>query len=314
MLAVITRARPAMEVRMYPRAFDYLAPETKEEVLDVLAERGDEVKILAGGQSLIPMMKLRLASPGTLVDINRVPDLDSISIGNGHLTVQALVRHNDIVNSELVTTENAAMASAAPWISDPIVRNLGTLAGSVANHDAEGDWASVMLACGAQVVAESRDGGERVIPITEFLTDMFTTSLQPTEMITEVRVPRYTSRTTHEHAPPRGGGNYQKLERKVGDYATVGVATPVERVEDGGISKAGIALTSVYSHNLKVTEAEHLLVGSHASDELFAEAAEIAKIACTPASDVRGSAEYKKDMVRVFTERGLAASLALAQR
>ena len=298
---------------MYPRAFDYLAPETKEEVLDVLAERGDEVKILAGGQSLVPMMKLRLASPGTLVDINRVPDLDSISIGNGHLTVQALVRHNDIVNSELVTTENAAMASAAPWISDPIVRNLGTLAGSVAHHDPEGDWASVMLACGAQVVAESRDGGERVIPITEFLTDMFTTSLQPTEMITEVRVPRYTSRTTHEHAKPRGGGDYQKLERKIGDYATVGVATHLELGDDGAISKAGIALTSVYPHNLKVTEAEHLLVGSQPSDELFAEAAEIAKSACTPASDVRGSADYKKDVVRVFTERGLAASLAGAQ-
>ena len=298
---------------MYPRAFDYLAPETKEEVLDVLAERGDEVKILAGGQSLVPMMKLRLASPGTLVDINRVPDLDSISIGNGHLTVQALVRHNDIVDSELVTTENAAMASAAPWISDPIVRNLGTLAGSVAHHDPEGDWASVMLACGAQVVAESRDGGERVVPIADFLTDMFTTSLQPTEMITEVRVPRYASRTTHEHAPPRGGGDYQKLERKIGDYATVGVATHLELGDDGGISKAGIALTSVYPYNLKVTEAEQLLVGSHPSDELFAEAAQIAKSACTPASDVRGSADYKKDVVRVFTERGLAASLAGAQ-
>jgi carbon-monoxide dehydrogenase medium subunit len=299
-----------LEVRVYPRAFDYVAPETKEEILDILAERGSEVKILAGGQSLIPMMKLRLASPATLVDINNVSGLDAISINNGHLTIQALVRHNDIVDSELVSTENAAMASAAPWISDPIVRNLGTLAGSVAHHDPEGDWASVMLAAGAEVVAESRDGGERVIPITDFLTDMFSTSLEPTELLTEVRVPRYESRTTHEHAPPRGGGNYQKLERKIGDYATVGVATHIELGDDGGISKAGIALTSVHPHNLKVTEAEHLLVGSHPSDELFAEAAEIAKNACSPASDVRGSADYKKDVVRVFTERGLAASLA----
>ena len=302
-----------MEVRVYPKAFDYIAPETKEEVLDVLAERGSEVRILAGGQSLVPMMKQRLASPGTLVDINRVPDLDSISIGNGHLTIQALVRHNDIVNSELVSTENAAMASAAPWISDPLVRNLGTLVGSVAHHDPEGDWASVMLACGASVVAESRDGGGRVIPITDFLTDMFSTSLEPTEMVTEVHVPRYVSRTTHEHAPPRGGGNYQKLERKIGDYATVGVATHVELGDDGAISKAGIGLTSVHPHNLKVTDAEHLLVGSQPSDELIAEAAQVAADACSPASDVRGSAEYKKDVVRVFTERGLAASLAGAQ-
>ncbi len=295
---------------MYPRAFDYIAPETKEEVLDVLAERGSEVKILAGGQSLVPMMKLRLASPGTLVDINNLPGLDGISIGNGHLVVKALVRHNDIVNSELVKTENAAMTSAAPWVSDPIVRNRGTLVGSVAHHDPEGDWASVMLACGAEVVAESRDGGQRVIPITEFLTDMFSTSLDPTEMVVEVRVPRYESRVTHEHAKPRGGGNYQKLERRVGDYATVGVATHLELGDDGGISKAGIALTSVHPHNLKVTAAERLLVGSHPSEELFAEAAQIAKDACSPASDVRGSAEYKKDVVRVFTERSLAASLA----
>jgi aerobic carbon-monoxide dehydrogenase medium subunit len=298
---------------MYPRAFDYIAPETKEEALDVLAERGSEVKILAGGQSLIPMMKQRLASPGTLVDINRIPGLDSIEISNGHLTVQALVRHNDIVASDLVKTENAAMASAAPWISDPLVRNLGTLCGSVAHHDPEGDWASVMLASGASVVAESRDGGERVIPITEFLTDMFSTSLQPTEMVTEVRVPRYGKRTTREHAPPRGGGNYQKLERKVGDYATVGVATHLEVDADGSIKKAGIALTSVHPHNLKVTEAEQLLVGSQPSDELFTAAAEIAARACSPTADVRGSVAYKRNVVKVFTERGLAASLAGAR-
>jgi aerobic carbon-monoxide dehydrogenase medium subunit len=298
---------------MYPRAFEYLAPETKEEALDILAERGSEVKILAGGQSLIPMMKQRLASPGTLVDINRIPGLDGIETGNGHLKVQALVRHNDIVHSQLVTTENAAMASAAPWISDPLVRNLGTLCGSVAHHDPEGDWASVMLACGASVVAESRDGGERTIPITEFLTDMFSTSLRPTEMVTEVRVPRYGKRSTREHAPPRGGGNYQKLERKIGDYATVGVATHLELGSDGAISKAGIALTSVHPYNLKVTQAEQLLVGSQPSDELFSEAAEIAAGACSPTSDVRGSVAYKRNVVKVFTERGLAASLAGAQ-
>jgi carbon-monoxide dehydrogenase medium subunit len=297
---------------MYPKAFAYLAPETKEEALDILAERGSEVRILAGGQSLIPMMKQRLANPETLLDINRIAGLDSITIGNGHLRVEALVRHNDIVRSELVRTENAAMASVAPWVSDPVVRNRGTLCGSVAHLDPLGDWASVMLACNAQVVAESKEDGIRVIPITEFLVDMFTSSLRPTEMVTEVRVPRYVSRTTHEHAPPRGGGNYQKLERKVGDYATVGVATHLELGDDGSISKAGIGLTAVHPHNLKVTAAEHLLVGKKPSQELFAEAAQIASKACSPASDVRGSAEYKREVVRVFTERGLAASLKSA--
>jgi carbon-monoxide dehydrogenase medium subunit len=303
---------------MYPRAFDYIAPETKEEVLDVLAERGDEVKIRAGGQSLIPMMKLRLASPATLVDINRLQGLDAVDVVDGHLRIQALARHADVAKSDVVKSENGAMASAAPWIADPIVRNRGTLCGSVAHHDPEGDWASVMLAVGAEVVAESKagevhyhpgadgtrhSGGTRVIPISEFLVDMFTTSLHPSELLTEVRVPRYE----------RGGGNYQKLERKVGDYATVGVATHLELDAAGKISKAGIALTSVHPYNLEVVAAEQVLVGESPSTELFAEAAQIAKGACSPSSDVRGSEAYKRDVVRVFVERGLAASLAEAQ-
>lgn len=287
---------------MYPRAFDYLAPGTKDEVLDVLAERGSEVKILAGGQSLIPMMKLRFASPGTLIDINRLPGLDGIAAANGSIEIQALARHNDVVRSDLVKQEAHAVASAAPWVADPLVRNLGTVCGSLAHHDPEGDWASVMLAVGAEVVVESRDGGERVVPITEFLVDMFTTSLQPSELVTAVRVPRYG----------RGGGNYQKLERKIGDYATVGVATHLELDDAGTITKAGIGLTSVYAHNLEVTEAEALLVGAEPSAELFAEAAQVAKEACDPTSDVRGSAEYKRDVVRVFTERGLAESARIA--
>jgi len=288
---------------MYPRAFDYVVPGTKAEALDILAERGSEVKVLAGGQSLIPMMKLRLASPATLVDINRLDDLDAIDVQNGHVRIQALARHADVVKSDVITRENGAIASAAPWIADPLVRNRGTLCGSVAHHDPEGDWASVMLAVGASAVVESRDGGERVVPITEFLVDMFTTALQPTELLTEVRVPRYT----------RGGGSYQKLERKIGDYATVGVATHLELDDAGTISNAGIALTSVYPFNLKVPEAEQLLIGQAPSTELFAEAAQIAKSACDPSTDVRGSAEYKRDVVRVFVERGLAASLAGAR-
>ncbi len=303
---------------MYPSKFDYLAPETLEEALAVLAERGDEVKILAGGQSLIPMMKLRFAEPATLLDINRIPGLDAIDIQNGHVRVQALARHADVVRSAVIKEENDLMAGAAPWIADPIVRNLGTVCGSLAHHDPEGDWASVMLALDAEVVAVSKEGvthfhpgadgtqhtgGTRVISIQDFLVDMFTTSLYPTELLTEVRVPRYE----------RGGGNYQKLERKVGDYATVGVATHIELGDDDRITKAGIALTSVYAHNLKVTDAETALVGQAPSDELFAEAGRIASAACDPASDTRGSAEYKRHIVGLFTERSLAESLKIAQ-
>ena len=286
---------------MYSSAFDYLAPSTKAEALDILAERGDEVKILAGGQSLIPMMKLRLAVPATLLDINGLPDMDGIAAVNGHIEVQTLARHNDVIASDVVTAESHLMASTAPWVADPLVRNRGTVCGSVAHHDPEGDWASVMLASKASVVVESRDGGERTLPIEEFLTDMFTTACQPNEMVTSVRVPRYES----------GGGNYQKLERKIGDYATVGVATHLEMGGDGTITTAGIALTSVYAHNMVVSEAEQVLVGNAPSAELFAEAAEVAKAACDPTSDIRGSADYKRDIVRVFTERSLAASAGL---
>ena len=287
---------------MYPSKFDYLAPESLEEALAFLAERGDDVKILAGGQSLIPMMKLRFAEPSTLLDINRIPGLDGLNRSNGTLSLGSLVRHNDVVKSDTAQA-NHTVASAAPWIADPIVRNLGTVVGSLAHHDPEGDWASVMLACGAELVLSSSTG-ERVVDIEDFLVDMFTTSCQPNEMVTEVRVTAHTA---------SGGGNYQKLERKIGDYATVGVATSLELDDNGGITSAGIALTSVYPQNLKVVEAEQALVGHAPSDDLFAEAGRIASEACDPASDIRGSATYKRHIVDVFTRRGLAKSLDIAQ-
>ena len=181
---------------MYPSKFNYLAPESLEEALAVLAERGDEVKILAGGQSLIPMMKLRFAEPSTLLDINRIPGLDGLNRSNGTLSLGSLVRHNDVVKSDTAQA-NHTVASAAPWIADPIVRNLGTVVGSLAHHDPEGDWASVMLACGAELVLSSSTG-ERVVDIEDFLVDMFTTSCQANEMVTEVRVTAHTA---------SGGGN-----------------------------------------------------------------------------------------------------------
>lgn len=288
---------------MYPSKFDYLAPDTLDEALGILAEKGDQVKILAGGQSLIPMMKLRFANPPTILDINRIPGLNTISSENGQLTIGALVRHADILKSDLVKASNHTMASAAPWVSDPIVRNLGTFCGSLAHHDPEGDWASVSLACGADVVLRGASD-ERVVPIEDFLVDMFATACSPNEMVTEVRVKEHSGKS---------GGNYQKLERKVGDYATVGVATSLTLDDNGAIADAGLALTSVYPYNLKVREAEEMLTGNQPSTELFKEAASVASRACDPASDSRGSAEFKRHIVGVFTERGLARSLEIAQ-
>lgn len=287
---------------MFPPAFEYAAPESLDEALAILAAEGEGARVLAGGQSLIPMMKLRLASPGYLVDINHVPGLDYIRESNGHIAIGALARHRDIVNSPVIASSHHAMASAAPWIADPLVRNRGTLCGSVAHCDPEGDWNSVMLAARAEVVAQSSTG-ERVIPIDDFVVDFFTNSLQTGEIVKEVRVPKYSN----------GGGAYLKLERKVGDYATVAVATQLELGSDGTIAQAGIALTAVNNKNTRASEAEAALVGQTPSDELFREAGELAAQAAQPETNVRGTAEWKREIVRVYTRRSLETALAQAQ-
>ena len=285
---------------MLPSKFDYEVASTVEEAVAAKAEGGDETRFLAGGQSLLPMMKLRLAVPEKLVDINRIAGLAAIERRNGHLHVGALVRHAAVAAS---ADAFGAVASAAPWISDPLVRNLGTMCGSVAHCDPEGDWNSVLLATGADVVAQGRSG-ERVIAIADFVQDLFTNSLEEDEMVTGIRIPAPSGRS---------GGSYQKLERKIGDYATVGVAAHLELADDGTIAAAGIALTSVAPINRKAAAAEALLTGNEPGPELFAEAAEAAAAASEPRDDVRGTARWKRQVVRAFTRRALAASAEQAQ-
>lgn len=285
---------------MYPAAFEVTRARTLDEALAKLADLGDDGRVLAGGQSLIPMMKLRVASPTHLVDINEIPDLDGIKQVNGHMSVGALARHADVVRADVA---NHTVSAAAPWVADPVVRNRGTMCGSIAHCDPEGDWNSVMLAVRAEVVATS-SSGERVIPIDEFVQDFFTNSLQEGEMVTEVRIPNYVG---------AGGGDYLKLERKIGDYATVAVAIHLDLAGDGTIAQAGVALTAVNHVNTRASEAEAILVGNTPSEELFAAAADSAAAAADPVSDIRGPAEYKRDVVRVFTRRGLASALAKAQ-
>ncbi len=290
---------------MYPAAFDYSAPRTLDEALATLADVGDDGRVLAGGQSLIPMMKLRLASPAHLVDINKVAELDYVREVNGHVAIGALARHADVAASDVVARHSSTAAAAARWVADPLVRNRGTVCGSVAHCDPEGDWNSVMLAVGATVVARSAAGGERLVPHEEFVVDFFTNALRPGEMVTEVRVPKQG---------PRSGGAYLKLERKIGDYATVAVATHLSLDEVGRVARAGHALTAVSGTNLKVREAEALLVGEEPSAALFDEAADVAARTCDPESDVRGPADYKRAVVREYVRRGLAAAYQSASR
>jgi carbon-monoxide dehydrogenase medium subunit len=278
---------------VYPASFEYFAPTTLDEALEILEGQEGEAKVLAGGQSLIPLMKLRFASPRALVDINGVQGLDELA-EEGGLRIGALVRHKTCERSNLLRGRFGALGDAAPQISDPIVRNLGTVCGSLAHADPQGDWGSVLLAVGADIEARSQNG-TRTIPIEEFFHGPFTTALEPAEVITEVRV---------RDPGPRAAGTYLKLERKVGDFATVGAAVHVS-FENGAVGRAGIGLTGVAATNLKATAAENALAGSELDENAIKEAARLAAEAAEPRDDLRGSAEYKRSVVRVFVERGL---------
>ncbi|HVS49972.1 MAG TPA: xanthine dehydrogenase family protein subunit M [Candidatus Dormibacteraeota bacterium] len=287
---------------MFPAAFDYQSPATLDEALGLLAERGDDAKVMAGGQSLIPLLKLRFAQPQLIVDIGRIPGMTEIKRDDGHLKIGALARHVDIERSKELAKLLPVMVEAVRWISDPLVRNRGTLVGSVCHADPSGDWGSIMLALDAELVARSAKG-ERVIPIDGFFEGPFTTTLRSDEIATEIRIPLPTG---------RAGGSYHKLERRVGDFATVAVSLQIE-LDGNKVKKAGIGLTSVGATNIKAKKAEQALVGHELKDDVIAESAKLAAEAAEPKDDIRGTAAYKKDVVRVFVKRGLKAALARAQ-
>lgn len=293
---------------MFPSDFDYVAPASLDEALALLAEHGEDAKVLAGGQSLIPLMKLRFAAPALVIDINRIPGLDRLEAdrrGKGSLRVGALVRNRALIRSQLVTDRYPTMAAAAPQISDPIIRNQGTFVGSLCHADPQGDWGSVMLALGGEIVAKST-AGDRRIPIGKFLDGPFTSTLRPDELAVEARIP---------DPGPEFAGTYLKLERKVGDFATVGVAVFVA-TGSGRVTRAGIGLTGVGATNIKAVAAEKSLVGATLDDDVIEEAARLAAEASDPRTDVRGSAAYKRDVVRIYVTRGLrqvaGAPLAVA--
>ncbi len=287
---------------MFPAAFDYRAPTSLDEALAILAERGDEAKVMAGGQSLIPLLKLRFSRPELVVDIARIPALNTIKKDDGHVAIGALARHVDVEQSKELAGSAPMMVEAARWIADPLVRNRGTLVGSICHADPAGDWGSVILAMHADVVARSRSG-ERVIHASDFFEGPFETAIKPDEVVTEVRIPV---------GKGRGGGAYLKLERKVGDFATVAVAVHLH-LDGNKVETAGIGMTAVGPTNIRATEAEMALRGKEPTDEVIAEAARLAAAAAEPKDDIRGSAAYKKDVVRVFVQRGLKTAIGRAR-
>ena len=289
---------------MYPSRFRYEAPRSLAEAIGLLHDGGDEAKVLAGGQSLVPLMKLRFASPQLVVDINNVPGLDYHRADpDGTLRIGALCRHADLERSELLKATQPTMASAAPLIADPIVRNRGTLVGSLCHADPQGDWASVVLALGGSVMARG-PGGLRAISMAEFVTGPFQNVLAPDEIAVEAVIP--AARGT------RSGG-YLKLERRVGDFATVGVAVALE-MSGETVTRAGIALPGVGGATVGATEAAAALTGRPLTAETIAQAADLAAQAARPRTDHRGSAEYKRHMVRTFVVRLLSRTDAAAER
>jgi aerobic carbon-monoxide dehydrogenase medium subunit len=281
---------------MYPSRFRYEAPQSIAEAIALLHEHGDEAKVLAGGQSLVPLMKLRFASPELIVDINNLPGLGYHQEDpDGTIRIGALCRHVDLERSALLKSKQPVMAAAAPLIADPIVRNRGTLVGSLCHADPQGDWASVVTALGGHVIALG-PGGRRSIPITDFVTGPFQNALEPDEIAVEAVIPA-----------PKGAlaGGYLKLERRVGDFATVAVAAAIETSGDV-ITRAGIALTGVGGSTISANEASQSLVGHPLSADAITTAADLAATAAQPRTDHRGSAEYKRHMVRTFVVRILS--------
>jgi aerobic carbon-monoxide dehydrogenase medium subunit len=280
---------------MIPAAFEYLRPNTIPEAIGLLQQHGGDAKILSGGQSLIPMMKFRLARPAYLIDINRIPGLSYIREDGGYLRIGGLTRESDLDSSPLIKAKYPILADTSRVIADPQIRNLATVAGNLAHGDPANDHPATMLALRADIVA-SGPKGERVLPIDGFFVTLFTTKLENDEIVTEIRIPV---------PPPRSGGAYFKLERKVGDFATAAVAAQLS-VDDGGIcQKAGIGLTNVGATPVKAAKAEEFLRGKKLDEPDIAQAAQFAADEAQPSSDLRGPEEYKRGLVKELTRRAL---------
>jgi len=283
---------------MIPGQFDYVRPGDLEGALAILRDREGEAKLLSGGYSLIPLIKLRLAQPGLLVDMRDLTGLDGITETDDELRIGAKATHRQI-HDHPVMARYPLMREVAAGIGDPQVRNWGTIGGSIAHADPASDWPAVMLARHAHVVCRSATG-ERTISARDFFIDTFQTAIEPTEILTEIRM---SSR------PKGGGGAYQKLERKVGDFATVGVAAAVVIGDDGRIASAGIGITGVSPSPYAAVSAEEALVGQMPSDDLFRRAGEAAAAQAQPAADVRGPVDYKRAMVAEMTVRALRTAV-----
>jgi len=289
---------------MIPAPFDYHRPGTLDEAIGLLERYGDSAKVLSGGMSLLPTLKLRLGSYAHLVDINRIPGLEYIKEEKGWLRIGAGTRQATLERSEIIKSKYGVLADAVPLIADPLVRNRGTIGGNLANGDPANDHPAIAIALGAELVARGRKG-ERAIPATKFYKALYTTALAPDEILTEVRIPV---------PPPKSGGAYRKLKRKTGDFAAIAVAVQLTLGRSGAVERAGIGLTSAGPTPVEAGKAAKFLEGKNPDDKTIAEAAKLVAEAAAPSADRRGSVQYKKEMARVLAGRALRAALERAGR
>ncbi len=288
---------------MYPPNFEYYAPTTLPEAISLLDQHQGDAKVLAGGQSLIGMLKLRLAQPGALIDINRIPGLAYIREDDKGLAIGALTRTAELGRSDVIRSRYAVLSDAGAEIADPTVRNWGTVGGNLTHGDPGNDLPACMLALNADYNVQGPKGS-RIVPARKFYQDTFVTVLQPNEVLTEARVARAVAGT---------GSAYSKMERKVGDFATAAVAAVVVVGKSGAIERAGIGLTNVGPTAIYAAKASEFLAGKSGSDADLKQAGDLAAAAASPIADNRGPVEFKQEMVRVWTRRTLARAIARAK-
>jgi aerobic carbon-monoxide dehydrogenase medium subunit len=281
---------------MIPLAFDYEVAESVDHAIDLLGQHGDEAKLLAGGHSLLPIMKLRLAAPAVLIDLGRISDLNYMRDEGGHIAIGAMTRHTDVEHDPLLREQCGLLAYTASLVGDPQVRHRGTIGGSISHGDAASDLPSALLALEGTFVIKG-SGGERTVAADDFFQDYLQTDLAPDEVLTEIRVPKLGSNS---------GWSYKKFNRRAQDWAVVGVAAVVER-SNGSIGSARIGLTNMGSTPLRASAAESALSGADTSS--VAEAASSAAEGTSPASDIAASAEYRRHLARVLTRRAVEEAL-----
>ena len=281
---------------MIPPEFDYVAPASLDEALEALRSGGEDAKLLAGGHSLLPIMKLRLATPSVLIDLGRVEELKYVRDEGDTIAIGAMTRHCDVERNSVLREQCGLLAFTAGLVGDPQVRHRGTIGGSIAHGDPASDLPSTLLALDAELVARG-PGGERAIPAGEFFQDYLQTVLEPGEVLTEIRVPKLGD----------AGWSYQKFNHRAQDWATVGVAAVVEK-SDGNIGTARISLTNMGSTPLRASAVEGALSGT--SLDGIAEATEAADEGTNPASDIAASAEYRRHLARVLTRRAVEEAMS----